>query len=75
MYYLFPFHLVEKNSNIVLYGAGNAGKNFAKQVAITGHCNIVAVVDKNYEKAQVRDIPVYSPEWLCVGETVRKLTA
>ena len=73
MYYLFPFHLVEKNSNIVLYGAGNAGKNFAKQVAITGHCNIVAVVDKNYEKAQVRDIPVYSPEWLCVGGDFDKL--
>lgn len=64
MYYLFPFHLVKPNSNIVLYGGGNAGKNFAKQIAITSYCNIIGVVDKNYEHIQIRDLEVHPVEWM-----------
>lgn len=46
--YLFPFELVEKGSDIVLYGAGLVGIMFARQVAYSKYCNIVAWIDKNY---------------------------
>lgn len=66
MYYLFPFHLVPKDSNIVLYGAGNAGKNFIKQIAITNYCNVVGIVDRNAAniKYAIRGIQVMHIEWL-----------
>lgn len=64
MYFLFPFHLIPKDANIVLYGAGNACKNFIKQVAITKHCNIVGIVDKSAASKKIRNINVSPICWL-----------
>jgi|GEM_PF-1432255 len=47
IYYLFPFDKVPKDSRIVLYGAGNVGKQFFAQIAETNFCKIVLWVDKN----------------------------
>lgn len=47
--FLFPFELVEKGSNIILYGAGVVGITYYRQVTYCNYCNIVAWVDKNYE--------------------------
>lgn len=64
MYYIFPFHLIPNGADIILYGAGNAGKNYAKQIEITHYCNILAVVDKNFKKASVRNYKVISVDRL-----------
>lgn len=45
----FPFGRVPKGSDIVLYGAGDAGKDFYKQFTESGYCNVKLWVDKNYE--------------------------
>ena len=45
--YLFPYVMVEKNSNIILYGAGEVGQAFHLQILDNCYCNIVAWVDKN----------------------------
>jgi len=45
-YHLFPFDKVPKNSRIVLYGAGNVGKQFYDQVTETNFCEIVLWLDK-----------------------------
>jgi len=47
MNYLFPFDKVPKDSRIVLYGAGNVGKQFFEQIAETKFCEIVLWLDKN----------------------------
>lgn len=47
--FLFPFSDVNKNSNIVLYGAGNVGKEFYEELMKTGYCANVLWVDKNAE--------------------------
>ncbi|MDR3001291.1 MAG: methyltransferase domain-containing protein [Fibromonadaceae bacterium] len=46
-HHLFPFDKVPKGSRIVLYGAGNVGKQFYNQIVETNFCEIVLWLDKN----------------------------
>lgn len=52
MRYLFPFSLVPKDSRIILYGAGNVGKDFYLQLRMIAksepYCEIVAWVDRDF---------------------------
>lgn len=45
--FLFPYALVEKNTDIILYGAGKVGQAYNCQLSENQYCNIVAWVDKN----------------------------
>jgi len=53
-YHLFPFDKVPKNSRIILYGAGNVGKQFYNQVTETNFCEIVLWLDKNADGILVK---------------------
>jgi len=53
-YYLFPFDDVPKNSSIVLYGAGNIGKQFYDQVTETNFCKIALWLDKKADGILVK---------------------
>jgi FkbM family methyltransferase len=53
-YHLFPFDKVSKNSRIVLYGAGNVGKQFYEQITETNFCEIVLWLDKNADGILVK---------------------
>ncbi|WP_049945091.1 glycosyltransferase [Butyrivibrio sp. AC2005] len=48
--YVFPFELIEKGANIVLYGAGKVGRSFYRQITYTRYVSMVAWVDENYSK-------------------------
>lgn len=50
--YIFPFQLIQHDSRIILYGAGNVGKIFNTQLKITKYAEVVAWVDKNYKQYQ-----------------------
>lgn len=58
--YLFPFGVVPVNSRIILYGAGNVGKQFFRQITVTNYCNVVAWIDKNSEKCKEKGLPTFS---------------
>jgi uncharacterized HAD superfamily protein/adenine/guanine phosphoribosyltransferase-like PRPP-binding protein len=58
-YHLFPFEKIPQNSRIVLYGAGNVGKQFYAQATKTNFCEIVLWLDKKAD-----DILVKLPETL-----------
>lgn len=60
--HIFPFQLVPQNADIVLYGAGNVGKDFYQQISNTGYANIVAWVDKNYKICSSSGMPVSAIE-------------
>lgn len=45
--YLFPFELIDKNSLIVLYGAGEVGKTYYKQIDFSHYCKIAMWCDKS----------------------------
>lgn len=46
---LFPFEMIPKDSNIILYGAGGCGIGFSRQIVNSGYCNILLWVDQKYE--------------------------
>lgn len=45
--FLFPYTIIEKGSDIILYGAGEVGQSYYHQIADNHYCNIAAWVDKN----------------------------
>ncbi len=49
VYALENFEQIE-NKKVVLYGAGEVGRDLLCQLALNGKCEIVAWVDKNYEQ-------------------------
>jgi len=57
-YALFPFGKVERNSNVVIYGAGIAGQNFYRQIKRTGYCKLIFFVDINYKEISVEGAEV-----------------
>ena len=57
-WYPFPYQIVPQGSKVVLYGAGNIGKNYYTQIHKNKYIEIVKWVDKNYEELQKKGLPV-----------------
>jgi len=57
----FPYKTVKKDSRIILYGAGQIGREYVKQLNETRYCNVVLWIDKN---ACACDDCIVSPEHL-----------
>lgn len=45
--FIFPYSLLEKETDIILYGAGKVGQAYYYQISENHYCNIVAWADKN----------------------------
>lgn len=48
--WVFPYHLMEKDKTVVLYGAGKLGQAYYSQLADSGFCRELIWVDKQYDK-------------------------
>lgn len=62
----FPFGRIPKGSDIVLYGAGDAGKDFYAQFTESGYCNVKLWVDNNYKSLKERGLNVSPVEDISV---------
>lgn len=60
--YLFPFDRIARNSNIVLYAAGDVGQAFYNQIKLTGYCNCVLWVDLRFKNIRQNGLPVFALE-------------
>lgn len=49
MEWRFPREKIPAGSSVVIYGAGDVGSSFVKQMAETHYCRVVLWVDKRYE--------------------------
>ncbi len=58
--FLFPFCMIPMGSNIILYGAGNIGVQYFKQIKQLNYCNIILWVDKKF--ADKEEYIIESPE-------------
>lgn len=58
----FPYHCIPRDSRIIIYGAGNVGKDYYDQIIKTGYCEIVAWVDQAYEQIEKTKNIILSPE-------------
>ena len=61
MNYMFPWHLFSKGSRIVLYGAGEVGRNFYEQVLRFPYVDLVGIVDKRAGQAGMKGLPAKEP--------------
>lgn len=48
--WIFPFTRVMAKSNIILYGAGEVGQEYCRQLDATKYANVVLWVDRNFDK-------------------------
>ena len=60
--WVFPFHSLEKNKTVVLYGAGKLGKCYYSQLIDSRFCKQVIWVDRHFESYRGAGEPVDSPE-------------
>lgn len=58
----FPFWSVEKNSEVILYGAGKLGQKYIKQNEEYHFCKITFWVDSNYRNMQDKGKEIVSPK-------------
>jgi len=56
-----PFSLLPKGGRIVLYGAGDMGKDYYRQITNSGICDIVLWVDSNYNSLKDLGLQIHSP--------------
>lgn len=42
----FPYESIQKDSDIIIYGANDTGRLLAQQIKVTKYCNILCFVDK-----------------------------
>ena len=60
--YIFPYKQVPVSSKIVIYGLGEVGIDYYKQMLATDYCDVVAIIDKKWEDYSGFECPVYPRE-------------
>lgn len=60
--FLFPFEKVPFKSKILIYGAGELGQSYLRQMMYTNYCTVVGFVDRNFKRYASNQLNVYSPE-------------
>ena len=60
--YLFPFEKIPPKSKVLIYGAGELGQLYLKQICITNYCNIVGLLDRNYKCYDDSTTVFFAPE-------------
>ncbi len=60
-YYFFPYDEIDEHSKVILWGAGNVGRNYYQQLKDNQYCDIVLVVDKNYKSINWEGVAIHNP--------------
>lgn len=48
--YLFPYEKIEKGSRVILYGAGDVGRDYYNQCQKTRYCDVILWVDRRWKE-------------------------
>ena len=62
--YLFPWHLFRRGERVVIYGAGNVGRDFLRQVQEYGYVKLAGMVDRAGNTTKVHGMEVKYPKEL-----------
>ena len=64
MRFLFPFSTIPQGSSVVIYGAGEVGYDFYRQLKTSDYAKLILWVDRQYEWFRKLNLPVDSPSEL-----------
>lgn len=67
LFYYYPYYGRLRNARIVLYGAGNVGQSYYRQIMQDGECIIAAWVDEDFSKYRAEGFDV------CAVDVLREL--
>ena len=62
--YIFPFEKVKRGAKIAIYGAGEVGQAYVKQVVETGFCSLLCVADRQKDCYCSNGVKLIEPEHL-----------
>ncbi len=57
--YIFPYDRIPTKSRVVIYGFGEVGMDYLKQILTTNYCEVVGIIDKKWEDYRDVKCPVY----------------
>ncbi len=66
--YLFPFSRIPYGSRIILYGAGDLGTQYYRQIMESNYCDVAAWIDSNAQKHKEMGFPVKEKNEVCLGD-------
>ena len=61
-FHMFPYEKIPAGSNMIIYGAGQVGKSYYKQMCVNKYCNVVAWCDERY--MDIKNDKVSNPDIL-----------
>lgn len=61
-FHMFPYEKIPAGSNVIIYGAGQVGRSYYKQICTNKYCNIAALCDERF--SEIDDMDVYGPDEL-----------
>ena len=62
MRFLFPFSIIPQGCRIIIYGAGEVGYDFYRQVKTSQYAEVVLWVDRQYEWFRRLNLPIDEPQ-------------
>lgn len=68
MRFLFPFSIIPQGCRIIIYGAGEVGYDFYRQIKTSKYAEVVLWVDRQYEWFRRLNLPVDEPQKILNAE-------
>lgn len=62
--WMFPWNRLPYQSEVVIYGAGDVGQDFYRQLSESRYCKVIGWVDQNYKRYEQLPLQVSAPEKL-----------
>lgn len=62
--WIMPSELIKEKSRVVVYGYGDVGKDYCAQILRERRCQLVAVIDSDYDRKPLLQFPIYPIEKL-----------
>jgi len=60
--WVFPYQRIPRGARIIIYGAGDVGEDYYNQIIKTRYCEIVAWVDRAYDRLEKKQGIIMSPD-------------
>lgn len=69
-YHCFPFNNIPKNSKVIIYGMGEVGRHYLKQIRLTNYCDVEFATDGNWQNIDYVDVKMVPPEEIAKSNSI-----
>lgn len=69
-YHCFPFNDIKKNSKVIIYGMGEVGRHYLRQIRLTNYCDVEFATDGNWQNIDYVDVKMVPPEEIAKSNSI-----